>query len=51
MQRAVSKFVHAEDLIVPYNATDLRTSTRITHVVRMEKMRLGSYNFKGFIEI
>ena len=28
LQRAVSKFVHAEDLIVPYNATDLATSTR-----------------------
>ena len=36
MQRAVSKFVHAEDLIVPYNATDLKTSTRICHVIRMD---------------
>jgi len=34
-QRAVSKFVPAEDLIVPYSATDLQTAERCTHVVRM----------------
>ena len=32
--RAVSKFVPAEDLIVPYSATDLQTASRYTHVVR-----------------
>ena len=37
LQRAVSKFVHAEDLVVPYGATDLITSPRITHVIRMDK--------------
>ena len=45
-QRAVSKFVPAEDLIVPYAASDLRTSERYTHVVRMtendiRKMQVG----------
>ena len=35
--RAVSKFVPAEDLIVPYSATDLQTASRYTHVVRMSE--------------
>jgi hypothetical protein len=48
MQRAVSKFVHAEDLIVPYNATDLRTSSRITHVVRMNKNEVRKLQLTGF---
>ena len=48
MQRAVSKFVHAEDLIVPYNATDLKTSTRITHVVRMGKNEIRKLQLQGF---
>ena len=48
MQRAVSKFVHAEDLIVPYNATDLRTSSRITHTVRMGKNEIRKLQLQGF---
>ena len=48
MQRAVSKFVHAEDLIVPYNATDLRTSTRIAHVIRMNKNEVRKLQLSGF---
>ena len=34
-QRAVSKFVPAEDLVVPYSASDIRTAERVTHMVRM----------------
>ena len=34
-QRAVSKFVPAEDLVVPYSASDLMTAERVTHVVKM----------------
>ena len=49
MQRAVSKFVPAEDLVVPYYATDLKESERITHVLKMsendvlKKQRSGFY--------
>ncbi len=39
-QRAVSKFVPAEDLIVPYSASDLNTAERVTHVVRMTENEL-----------
>ena len=35
MQRAVSKFVPAEDLVVPYYSTDLMNCERITHVIKM----------------
>ena len=33
--RAVSKFVPAEDVVIPYTATDLESCERITHVVKM----------------
>ena len=48
LQRAVSKFVHAEDLIVPYNATDLKTSTRICHVIRMDSNEIRKLQLSGF---
>jgi len=35
LDRAVSKFVPADDLLVPYNATDLSSASRVTHVIRM----------------
>ena len=49
MERAVSKFVPAEDLVVPYYATDLNDCERITHLIRMsendvlKKQRSGFY--------
>jgi len=48
LQRAVSKFVHAEDLIVPYNATDLKTSSRICHVIRMDSNEIRKLQLSGF---
>ena len=48
LQRAVSKFVHSEDLIVPYNATDLATATRITHCIRMDKNEIRKLQLAGF---
>jgi hypothetical protein len=35
LDRAVSRFVPADDLYVPYNATDLNSASRITHLIRM----------------
>ena len=49
MQRAVAKFVPAEDLVVPYYATDLKDCERITHLVKMgendvlKKQKAGFY--------
>ena len=48
LQRAVSKFVHAEDLVVPYSATDLASATRITHVVKMDKNEIRKLQLSGF---
>tara|TARA_A100001011_G_scaffold93874_1_gene98794 strand:+ start:1028 stop:3412 length:2385 start_codon:yes stop_codon:yes gene_type:complete len=46
-QRAVSKFVPAEDLIVPYSASDLNTAERVTHVVRMSENELRKLQVAG----
>jgi hypothetical protein len=46
-QRAVSKFVPAEDLIVPYSASDLNTAERVSHVVRMTENELRKLQVAG----
>ena len=48
MQRAVSKFIPADDLIVPYYATDLKDCERITHVVRMSENDVIKKQKSGF---
>jgi hypothetical protein len=48
MQRAVSKFVPADDLIVPYYATDLKDCERITHVIRMSENDVIKKQKSGF---
>ena len=35
-QRPVAQFVPAQDLVVPYAASDLQTASRVTHVLRMD---------------
>jgi hypothetical protein len=47
-KKPVSKFVPAEDVLVPYTATDLRTAERITHVVKMSKNELRKMQLSGF---
>jgi len=46
--RAVSQFVHAEDLVVPYGATDLPTCPRITHVIKMDSNEVKKLQLAGF---
>ena len=46
--RPVSKFVHAEDLVVPYGATDLLTAPRITHVIKMDSNEVRKLQVSGF---
>jgi hypothetical protein len=46
-QRAVSKFVPAEDLVVPYTASDLNTAERVTHVVRYTENELRKMQVAG----
>ena len=45
--RAVSAFVPAEDLVVPYSASDLATSPRVTHTVRMDGNQVRKMQVAG----
>lgn len=45
--RAVSAFVPAEDLVVPYSATDIATAPRVTHVLRMDGNQVRKMQFAG----
>ncbi|MDB4344956.1 hypothetical protein OAA16_00895 [Candidatus Pelagibacter sp.] len=47
-QRAVSKFVPAQDLVVSYAASDLHTAARVTHVLRMDANELRKMQIAGF---
>ena len=46
--RAVSKFVPAEDLIVPYSATSLEDTEAIIHVIKMSGNELRKQQVAGF---
>ena len=48
LQRAVSKFVAPEDLIVPYYTTDLESCPRITHVIKMPENEVKKLQAIGF---
>jgi len=48
LDRAVSKFIPAENLIVPYETADLETCPNITHVVRMSLNDLRKNQIAGF---
>ena len=47
-RRPVSKFVPAEDLLVPYEATDLLSAERVTHIVSMSSNEVRKLQLSGF---
>ena len=46
--RQTSIYVPAEDVVVPYGASSLRTSERVTHVMRKTKNELRKLQVSGF---
>jgi len=48
LQRPVSKFIPAEDLVVPYYTTDLKECSRITHVIKQTENDLKKKMASGF---
>ena len=48
LDRAVSRFVPADDLVVPYNATDIASASRVTHVTRMSLNDVRKFQAGGF---
>jgi len=47
-QQAVSKFVQADDLLVPYSATSLEDAECIIHVVKMSSNEIRKQQVAGF---
>jgi hypothetical protein len=48
LNRQVSIFVPAEDVVVPYGASNLQTSPRVTHVMRKTENELKKLMVAGF---
>jgi hypothetical protein len=48
LDRQVSMFIPAEDIILPYGATDLDTCYRVTHVMRKTKNEIIKLQQAGF---
>ena len=46
--RAVSKFVQADDLVVPYSATSLEDAEAIIHVIKIPENELRKQQVSGF---
>ena len=46
--RAVSKFIPAEDIVVPYSATSLEDAEAIIHIVRQSENSLKKQMYTGF---
>lgn len=47
-KRPVSAFVQAEDVVVPYGASSLESSERITHILRKTKNEILKLQYEGF---
>ena len=48
LQRQVSMFIPAEDIVVPYGASSLEQSPRITHVMRKTENEVNRLQYAGF---
>lgn len=48
IERQVSIFVPAEDIVVPYGASDLESAERVTHVMRKTENELRRLQVSGF---
>ena len=48
LERQVSMYVTAEDIVVPYGASSLETAERVTHVMRKTKNELRKLMVAGF---
>ena len=46
--RAVSKFIQAQDIIVPYSASSLEDADAVIHVIRMSENELRKQQVAGF---
>ncbi|MFZ4599387.1 MAG: hypothetical protein ACOYNN_12140 [Terrimicrobiaceae bacterium] len=48
LERQASIFIPAEDIVVPYGASNIETSERVTHVMRKTKNELVKLQVAGF---
>jgi hypothetical protein len=48
LDRQVSMYVTAEDIVVPYGASNLETAERVTHVMRKTKNEIRKLQVAGF---
>jgi hypothetical protein len=48
LQRQVSMFIPAEDIVVPYGASNLESSPRVTHVMRKTENEIKRLQYSGF---
>jgi hypothetical protein len=48
LNRAMSKFIPPEDLIVPYEAADISSAERITHAINMSGNEIKKQQLTGF---
>jgi hypothetical protein len=48
LDRQVSMYVPAEDMVIPYGASSLQTAERVTHVMRKTKNELRKLQVAGF---
>ena len=48
LNRAMSKFIPPEDLIVPYEAADISSAERLTHVINMSSNEIKKQQLTGF---